>query len=310
MTKIITIFGATGNQGGSVVRAILADPVLSKQYKIRGVTRDSTKPAAKALADKGVEVVNADLSSVQSIAPVVKGADTVFLITNYWESKSRDIEYAQGKNVTDASKAAFVTHLIFSSLINVTKETGGSLPNVPHFDAKADIETYIRASGVPATFVMPGYYMSNLILGLKLQQDGSYLWSLPVSDNARFPLFDVEEDNGKFVVAVIKNRTSVLDKNIFEASEYYTPSRIVTEFTEVTGKKASWVQVSAEQYKSTLPPAFAQEFLENHLLLEGPGYYGARFRTGSGLSDSLSILEQRPTTWKEFVVKNESRFAS
>lgn len=57
MSKILTVFGATGNQGGSVVRAILNDPALSKEFKIRGITRDVTKPAAKELASKGVEVV-------------------------------------------------------------------------------------------------------------------------------------------------------------------------------------------------------------------------------------------------------------
>ena len=57
MSKVIAVFGATGNQGGSVIRALLADPVLSKEFKIRGVTRDASKPSAKALADKGVQVV-------------------------------------------------------------------------------------------------------------------------------------------------------------------------------------------------------------------------------------------------------------
>jgi uncharacterized protein YbjT (DUF2867 family) len=58
MSKLITVFGATGNQGGSVVRAILADPVLSKEFKIRAITRDPSKPSAKELAAKGVEVVS------------------------------------------------------------------------------------------------------------------------------------------------------------------------------------------------------------------------------------------------------------
>lgn len=57
MSKLITVFGATGNQGGSVIDAILADPQLSKDFKIRGVTRDTTKKSARDLADRGVEVV-------------------------------------------------------------------------------------------------------------------------------------------------------------------------------------------------------------------------------------------------------------
>ena len=61
MSKILTVWGATGNQGGSVIRAVLADPVLSKEFKIRGITRDVSKPAAQALAAKGVEVVKVSL---------------------------------------------------------------------------------------------------------------------------------------------------------------------------------------------------------------------------------------------------------
>jgi uncharacterized protein YbjT (DUF2867 family) len=57
MSKILTVFGATGNQGGSVIKNVLASSTLSKTYKIRGITRDASKPAAVALKDKGVEVV-------------------------------------------------------------------------------------------------------------------------------------------------------------------------------------------------------------------------------------------------------------
>ncbi|KAJ8098923.1 hypothetical protein POJ06DRAFT_258353 [Lipomyces tetrasporus] len=305
MSKLITVFGATGNQGGSVIRAILADPVLSKEFRIRGITRDTTKPAAKELAGKGVELMGADMSSVASVAPAVQDAHTVFLVTNYWETKSRDTEYSQGKNVADAAKAAGVSHLIFSSLIHVTEASKGALPNVPHFDGKADIEKYISASGVPATFVLPGYFMSNLISTLRKKEDGSYQMLLPISDAARFPLFDVVSDTGKFVVAAIKNRSAVLGKQIYEAADYYSPSRIVKEFTEATGKPASWTQIPTDQYKQFLPPAVAQEFLENHLLLEGPGYYA-----GADLKESHDLLGQKPTTWKEFVTKNAEKFSA
>jgi uncharacterized protein YbjT (DUF2867 family) len=153
MSKILTVFGATGNQGGSVIKSILADPVLSKEWKIRGVTRDTSKPAAQKLAQQGVELVSADMSSAEAARPAVTGAHTVFLVTNFWESMSRETEVAQGKAVTDACKEAGVKHIVFSSLRNVTEITNGRLPNVSHFDGKAEIEEYIRASGVPASFV-------------------------------------------------------------------------------------------------------------------------------------------------------------
>jgi uncharacterized protein YbjT (DUF2867 family) len=199
MSKILTVFGATGNQGGSVIKAVLADPVLSKEYKIRAITRDASKPAAQALAAKGVEVVSADMSSKASVAPAVQGAHTVYLVTNFWESMSANKEIAQGKAVTDASKAAGVQRIIFSSLINVTEASGGKLSHVSHFDGKANIEKYIRDSGVPAAFVLPGFFMSNLINFIKKNEDGSYTYALPVSgDKARVPIFDAAGDTGQY----------------------------------------------------------------------------------------------------------------
>lgn len=221
MSKVITVFGATGNQGGSVIKALLADSAVSAEYTIRGVTRDASKPASQALTSKGVEMIpvcaspilssssssigysltdksQADMGSQEDTARAVKGAHTVFFVTNYWESMSRETEVGQGKMVTDACKAAGVKHIIFSSLVDVTEVTKGRLSHVAHFDGKAEIERYIRESGVPATFVMPGFFMSNFFSSFKKGSDGSFTFALPVTgDNARIPLFDASGDTGK-----------------------------------------------------------------------------------------------------------------
>lgn len=221
MSKLITVFGATGNQGSSVIKHLLADPVLSKEFKIRGITRDTSKPAAQALAQKGVELkivcrmvlefstvfpndansfffsIKADLNSKSSVVEAITGSHTVFLVTNYWETANPDTEFAQGKNVADAAKESGVSHLIFSSLLNVTETTGGRLSHVPHFDAKAKVEQYIVSTGVPCTFVLAGYFMSNYLQMLRKNEDGSYTLAYPISAQAKFPLFDAAEDMGK-----------------------------------------------------------------------------------------------------------------
>ncbi|KKZ64783.1 hypothetical protein EMCG_09324 [[Emmonsia] crescens] len=301
MSKLITVFGATGQQGGSVIRTILADPTLSKEFRIRGITRDPSKPSAQELVKQGVEMMSADMNSTSSIAPAVANAHTVFLVTNFWETAKKEVEYSQGKNVADAAKSAGVSHLIFSSLINVTEATQGRLPHVDHFDGKADIEKYIRDIGLPATFVLAGYYMSNFEMFLKKGEDGVFALNLPIGDTARFPLFDVA-DTGKYVTAAMKKYPATLGRDIYAAIDYYSPSRIVAEFTEVTGYPAKTVQISPELYKSFLPANMAQELLENHQLLESPGYYG-----GASLGESLAILEQKPTSWKEFVERVKGR---
>jgi uncharacterized protein YbjT (DUF2867 family) len=102
----------------------------------------------------------------------------------------------QGKNVADIAKEIGVQHLIFSSLLNVTEASNGRLTHVPHFDKKAEIEQYIRDSGVPATFYLPGYFMSNFEQMIRPGQDGVLTWALPVGKDAKFPLIDIKSDTG------------------------------------------------------------------------------------------------------------------
>ncbi|KAF1364295.1 putative nucleoside-diphosphate-sugar epimerase [Lizonia empirigonia] len=258
MSKIFTVFGATGNQGGSVIKHVLADSTLSKTFKIRRITRDVSKPAAQALTKQGVEmktIKQVDLSSKSSVMEALRGSDTVFLVTNYWEGAKYDIEFGQGKNVADAAKELGVQHLIFSSLLHVGKLTNGRLSHVPHFEAKADIEEYIRNSGIPTSFYLPGYFMTNLTMTVQKGKDGSLSLAYP------------------FVKAIIKNRDATLGKQILGAEKYYTAEQILSELAAATGKKTNYMQLSAEQYKGFLPPFMAEEMLENHLFIEEPGYY-------------------------------------
>lgn len=77
----------------------------------------------------------------------------------------------------------------------------------------------------------------------------------------------------------------------------------MAEFGEVLGKAAGFVQIPGETFKSFLPPPVAQELLENMYLTEDPGYYA-----GADLSESLSLVEEKPIAWKEFVEKNKAKW--
>lgn len=106
------------------------------------------------------------------------------------------------------------------------------------------------------------------------------------------------------MAGILKAYPSCVGKQVFAATDYYTPNRIVSEFGEVLSKQAAFVQLPAETFKSFLPPPVAQELLENHLLLEDPGYYA-----GADLEESRKIAVGEPTTWKDFVKANASTWA-
>ncbi|KAH6682211.1 NmrA family transcriptional regulator [Plectosphaerella plurivora] len=307
MSKLLTVFGATGNQGGSVIDAVLANPVLSKEFTIRGITRDASKAAAKDLASKGVEIVTADLASAESVAAAVAGSHTIFLVTSpNFANPAASPERIHGKIVADAAVASNVKHLIYSSLLHVTKETGGRLSHVVHFDQKADVEEYIRSKPIRSTFVLPGYFMSNFSQMMQKGPDGAFTLAYPVSADAQFPLFDAKGDTGKFVAAVLSDPETTYGQQVLAASGYYTPKRILSEFEEVTGQKANFYAIDADTYKSYLPPSMAQEMLENHLFVEDPGYF-----KGLSLDASEKLLADAgtpATSWKEFLEKNQADF--
>ncbi|KAL3477793.1 hypothetical protein BJX99DRAFT_121835 [Aspergillus californicus] len=309
MSKLLTVFGATGRQGGSVIRTVLADSALSKQFKLRGITRDINKPDAKALTAQGVEMLSADMTSPQSLTQALKDSHSIFLVTNPTFTENSSFELTQGKAVADAAQQVGVQHLIFSSLLNVTETTGGRLKNVPHFDQKAQVEAYIRSLGLPATFVLPGYFMSNYTdLGMiRRGEDGVFGLAYPVGEGARFPLVDVDTDMGKYVAAALKNPEKTQGSRVPAAADYYTPPRILKEFEEVTGHKARFVQVDSETYKSFMPGYLGLEMLENHLFVEEPGYYN-----GAGLEESQALLADagfKSATWREFLERNKASFA-
>ena len=107
--KIIVVFGATGVQGGSVVNSILSDPKTANEFKIRGITRDPSKPNAKALSARGVECVAADINSKDQISAALKGAYAVFAVTNYWETMDGEVEKKQGRAIADVSKVSLLS---------------------------------------------------------------------------------------------------------------------------------------------------------------------------------------------------------
>ncbi|KAF4829483.1 NmrA-like family domain-containing protein 1 [Colletotrichum tropicale] len=309
MTRLLTVFGATGGQGRSVVNAVLADPSLSTTFRIRAITRDVSSTAAQQLVALGVEVVQADMFSKPSLSCVLEGSHTVFLMTMPqvpdWKA-----EVVQGKNVADVAAEVGVEHLFFSSLLHMSEMTNGRLKNAISFETKAEVERYIRAKSIPSTFVLAGYFMNNYLLppfqNFKKADDGTFIWACPVSEQARFPLIDHEKDVGKYVVAGMRSPSTVLGKRLFAAVDYYTPSRIISEFQEVVGKTVQFIPTDEATYKKRIPPPVGDVAYDIDRVFDDVGYFA-----GEDLEESLNLLARsglKLTTWKDFLEVNIAAF--
>jgi hypothetical protein len=197
--------------------------------------------------------------------------------------------------------------------------TKGKLAKIEHFDSKAEVEEYVRKIGLPASFYLPGFYMSNLP-GQAIRKDektGKYVFILPCRPDASIPLVDIEADTGKFVKAILLNRDATLGKHIYGASAYYSPQDVVDGFVKAfpeAGKGMIFQSQPDDQYKAILasfgmPEKAQDELLENMKLLNKEfGYY-----SGGDLSDSHSVggksqsgadfqlLTDTLVSWDEFV---------
>ena len=174
--RVIAVIGATGQQGGAVVRALQA----GGQFKVRALTRNPDKH--RDLAD---EVVKADLDRPETLKAALKGAYGVFLVTNFWEEGTDELKQATA--AIRAAKDVGVRHLIWSTLPDVEAISGGKL-HVPHFTGKAKIDRIVREAGFAHhTFVIAPFYYQGLIgaLAPQKQADGSLGWALPIDPGAR-----------------------------------------------------------------------------------------------------------------------------
>ena len=174
--KVIAVVGATGQQGGAVVRALEAD----NQFKVRALTRNPAKH--RELAD---EVIQADLSRPETLAAAFEGAHGVFLVTNVWEQGANEVEQATA--AIRAAKDAGVKHFVWSTLPDVEAISGGKL-RVPHFTGKAKVDRAVKEAGFANhTFVIAPFYYQNLIgvLAAQKQADGSLGWALPLDPTVR-----------------------------------------------------------------------------------------------------------------------------
>ena len=293
MSKLLVVFGATGQQGSSVVSYVKER--MSDKFKIRAITRDPSKPEAKTLQESGVEVVKADLGDKQSIKQAFKGADTIFAMTALNFGGQTELE--QGKLIADAAVEEKVPNIIWSTLVNANEISNGEFPHVVHFDEKAEVEKYIRSLPINSSFFSPGCFMQNFLGMLKPQPvgDGKYSMFNVLRPGSEVPFFDTE-DTGKFVGAILNEPEKFHGKILYAANGMYSYETIAKIISKDTGKKVNYQQIPGNTFKEQIPEPIAEEITEMFQFFDKYNLYGpeTREKVEWGMlqvSDKLSTFE-------------------
>ncbi|XP_067843945.1 nmrA-like family domain-containing protein 1 [Heptranchias perlo] len=246
----IAVFGASGNQGGSVAMALLRDGT----FKVRAITRNPRKKEVEELKRLGAEIVKADLDNEKSLFDALKEVYGVFLVTEFWQHMDKDREVQQGKKVADISSYLGVKHLVFSGLENVKKLTDGKL-DVPHFDGKGEIEEYFRELGAPMTSVrMPGYFENFLNVFKPVKSDkGCYVLDIPMEG---VPMDGMSvRDLGGVVLTILKSPEEYIGKEIGLSTDKLTIEEYAAIMSQHTGKTIRDSKISAKDYEKNFPGA-------------------------------------------------------
>ncbi len=256
--KIIAVIGATGAQGGGLVRAILHDKAGG--FTARAVTRDVNSEKAMALAKLGAEVVAANVDDPKSLKRAFAGAYGAFCVTFFWEHFSPEKEAAQVKAMAQAAKQAGVQHVIWSTLEDTRKWvplTDTRMPTlmgkykVPHFDAKGESDKVFTDLGVPTTFLLTSFYWDNMIffgMGPKKGPDGVLALTLPMADK-KLPGI-AAEDIGKCALGIFKKGREYIGKTVGIAGEHLTGAEMAGSLTKALGKHVRYNAVTPEAYRS------------------------------------------------------------
>ena len=261
--RIIAVTGATGAQGGGLIRAILAHP--ESGFRVRALTRDPNSEKAQALAALGVEVVRADLDDEASLEAAFSGAYGAYCLTNFWEHFSPDKEIVQAGNLARAAKTAGVSHVIWSTLEDVRDYVpldDDRMPTllgkykVPHFDAKGEANKLFLDAGLPVTLLNTSFYWENLIyfgMGPQVGEDGSLAITFPLGDKKLAGM--AVEDIGKCAYAIFAAGDEFINTTISIAGGHLSGQEMADSLSKALGREVRYNSVSPDTYRSFGFPA-------------------------------------------------------
>ena len=289
--KLIAVVGATGHQGGAVVRALQA----SGQFKVRALTRNPAKHPQ--LAD---EVVLADLDRPETLKTAFAGAHGVFLVTNVWEPGTD--ERKQALAAVHAAKAAGVQHFIWSTLPNVETISRGKL-DVPHFTDKAKIDRIVREAGFAHhTFVIAPFFYQNLlgVMAPQKQADGALGWALPLDPEQRvIHMGDITELGHIVVGAFAQPELAGHGEHLPLVGDFLSFNEVIATLNR-QGHKLSVKQVPKEVFAGWFPGA--KEIAEMLAFFDAHTYLGADSRDAIALANR--VAGRQPTSFAAWARAN------
>jgi len=225
---VVVVTGATGKQGGAVVKSL-----LERGHEVRAVTRNTASAKAKELANEGVTLVRASLEDTVALTKALEGATSFFAMTTPYEGGTH-AETRQGISAAEAAKAAGV-HFVFTSVGSANRQTG-----VPHFDSKYEIEEHVAKIGVRATVLAPVYFMENLYFGKEQLAKGIYATPLPPTRKlAQVAVADI----GTVAVRLLEDPGRFAGKRFDLAGDDLTGNEVVAILSRVTGRPFTYFQV-------------------------------------------------------------------
>lgn len=292
--KIIAVVGATGQQGGGLARAILADPAGG--FAVRALTRNPDSPAAQELAAQGAEVVAANLDDETSLREALAGAYGAFFVTAYWEYNDVAREQAQARAMANAAAAAGLQHVVWSTL----PDTRNHIPldddrvptlmgayKVPHFDSKAEADEYFREAGVPTTFLSTTFYFDSFIQFFRPTRDenGTLVLSLPMADA---PLPGIAaEDIGRTAYGILQQGPALAGQTIHASGENLTGTEYAARFAKELGEDVTYQPISVATVRAM--PAPGADDLANMFF-----YYAEHADYFAGVRDPEQVRALNP----------------
>src|SRR5215813_2234562 len=246
--KLVLVTGATGRQGGSVIRHM-----HPKGWKLRALTRDPNSRAAQELVRKGIEVVKADLENPVTLELATRGVYGIYSVQDFWAVGAKR-EVQQGKNLANAAQKACVEHFVYSSVGGAERNSG-----IDHWESKWEIERHIRKLGLPATILRPAAFMENYYVDQV--EIGILKGKLLDPIRADKPYQTVAaEDIGAFAALAFEQPKRFLQLELEFAGSELTNPQAAQVFSRVLGKPVTFRRLPMPLVRLALGREFYQMF--------------------------------------------------